>query len=226
MPLGSALKTKIDIDYTRAQGVASTGRILFQPTPQKVGTTMVSGLAVPVTLVSGVATVDLVRLPEGTYKAIEQLDGIAQRSFDFLLPPSSADIVQYEDIVPIPVPDEYEPVSILTSIKKALGLAEDYTAFDTDVIMHINSALNVLNQLGVGPSRGFRIQDKDSVWSEFTDDDNRLNMVESYTFLYVRLLFDPPGNSFAVKAIEEQKKELEWRINLQREEEIWTEPTR
>lgn len=115
--------------------------------------------------------------------------------------------------------------SILTSVKKALGLAEEYTAFDADITMHINAALGVLNQLGVGPAQGFMIQDKTALWTAITDGDLRLNMVQTYTYLYVRQLFDPPGNSFAVDAIEKQKTQLEWRINVQREEGLWTEPT-
>ena len=36
--------------------------------------------------------------------------------------------------------------SILNEIKKMLGPGETYDHFDTDLIIHINSALNVLNQ--------------------------------------------------------------------------------
>lgn len=114
--------------------------------------------------------------------------------------------------------------SILTSTKKALNLAEDYTAFDMDVIMHINSVFSTLNQLGVGPSVGFMIEDKDATWSSFLGSDPRLNHVKSYVYLRVRLLFDPPNTGFTTAAIEKQIKEMEWRLNVQREDEEWIDP--
>lgn len=117
MPLGSALTSTIDIDFTRAQGSASTGRIWFQPPRQKVGTTMVNGVGVPVDLVQGVATINLVRLPQGTYRVVEQLDGLRQRSFDFALPLSAAAVVQYEDIVETsPVPARYTAVRTINGV--------------------------------------------------------------------------------------------------------------
>lgn len=117
MPLGSAPTSKIDIDFTRAQGVASEGRILFQPLQQKVGTTMVPDTPVPAELVSGVATINLVRLPQGTYRAIQQLDGQRERSFNFALPLTAPAVVQYEDIVPIqPVPAQHQYVSTINGV--------------------------------------------------------------------------------------------------------------
>lgn len=122
MPLGSALTSKIDIDFTRAQGVASKGRIWFQPPRQKVGTTMLDGVAVPVNLINGVATVDLVRLPQGTYRVVEQLEGRPDRSYDFALPLSAPSVVQYEDIVQVaPVPVKHQYVSTIN------GVAPDQT---------------------------------------------------------------------------------------------------
>lgn len=114
--------------------------------------------------------------------------------------------------------------SILDSIKKVLNVPADYTAFDPDITMHINTVFSALNQLGVGPQDGFAIEDKFAVWDSFLGGDARLNNVKSYMFLRVRLLFDPPGNSFAVTSFQEQIKELEWRINAQREDEQWTQP--
>jgi len=117
MPLGSAPTTTIDIDYTRAQGKASTGRILFQPPRQKLGSTMLSNAAVPVDLIGGVATVNLARLPAGTYKAIEQIDGLQQRTIEFALPLTSPEIVQYEDIVPVsPVPARFTYVAKINGV--------------------------------------------------------------------------------------------------------------
>jgi hypothetical protein len=122
MPLGSALKSKIDIDFTRAQGVASKGRILFQPPRQKVGTTMLDGTAVPADLIDGVATIELARLPQGTYRVVEQLEGRLQRSYEFALPLSAPAVVQYEDIVEVqPVPVKHQYVSTIN------GIAPDLT---------------------------------------------------------------------------------------------------
>jgi len=117
MPLGSAPTSKIDIDYTRAQGAPSTGRILFQPPRQSLGSTMLSNAAVPVDLIDGVATVDLARLPAGTYRAIEQLDGLNQRSFNFALPLTAPESIRYEDIVQVvPVPTGFTYVAKINGI--------------------------------------------------------------------------------------------------------------
>lgn len=102
--------------------------------------------------------------------------------------------------------------SILTSIKKLLGITESCTDFDTDIIMHINTVLMTLNQLGVG-TEGFQIEDKNAVWSEFVDP-NKLAATKSYVHLRVKLLFDPPLNSAIIEAIKESIKELEWRLNV------------
>jgi hypothetical protein len=114
--------------------------------------------------------------------------------------------------------------SILTSTKKILGIAEDYTAFDMDVMTHINSAFSTLNQLGIGPANGFFIEDATATWSDFLLDDPRLNNVRTYIYLKVRIVFDPPGTSFHLNAIQEQLKELEWRLNVYREETQWVPP--
>lgn len=113
---------------------------------------------------------------------------------------------------------------ILKSVKKALGLADDYDVFDPDVIMHINSAFSTLNQLGIGPQQGFMIEDDAATWESFLGTDLRLNNVKTYIYLRVRLLFDPPTTSFHLEAVNQQIKELEWRLNAQREDEEWTEP--
>lgn len=115
--------------------------------------------------------------------------------------------------------------SILTSVKKVLGIAEDYEAFDVDIVMHINSVFNTLNQLGIGPENGFMIEDATSTWEDFLGEDVLLNQVKTYTCLRVRLIFDPPATSFAIDAFKEQIKELEWRMNVYREEGAWVDPT-
>ena len=103
--------------------------------------------------------------------------------------------------------------SILTSIKKMLGIAEDFEAFDPDIIMHINTVFFDLNQLGVGPSNGFSIEDETSTWSDFVDDTTKFEAIKSYMYLRVKLLFDPP-NSAAIASMERQIDKLEWRLNV------------
>lgn len=116
--------------------------------------------------------------------------------------------------------------SILTSTKKVLGLAADYTAFDEDVMIHINSAFSTLTQLGIGPSTGFMIEDRTSDWSEFVDmeSDPQFNSIKSYVFLKTKMLFDPPQTSFVIDALNKQIEELEWRLNVHREETGYTDP--
>lgn len=104
--------------------------------------------------------------------------------------------------------------SILTSIKKLLGITEDYIHFDTDIVMHINSVFSILTQLGVGPPEGFYIQDKTTVWDEYITDPNKIEMVKSYMYLKVRLLFDPPSSSSVIEAFNKQISEFEWRLNV------------
>jgi hypothetical protein len=117
--------------------------------------------------------------------------------------------------------------SILTSVKKVLGLAEDYEIFDLDVIMHINTALGTLAQLGIGPEDGFMIEDKAATWGDFLlDNGNRylLQGVQTYICLRVRLIFDPPATSFAIDSFQKQIQELEWRLNVVREDTDWVDP--
>lgn len=114
--------------------------------------------------------------------------------------------------------------SILTSTKKILGIAEDYTVWDLDIITHINSAFSDLTQLGVGPVTGFMINDPAQVWADFSDDDMQLNSVKTYIYLRVKLLFDPPSTSYAITAMEDQIEKLEWRLNIHREETAWVDP--
>lgn len=104
--------------------------------------------------------------------------------------------------------------SILTSIKKLLGITEEYEHFDQDIIIHINTALMILTQLGVGPSEGFFIKDKYALWSDFIPDVKTLEAVKSYVYLKVRMLFDPPTSSSLMNAMEQNMKELEWRLNV------------
>jgi hypothetical protein len=107
--------------------------------------------------------------------------------------------------------------SILTSTKKILGLSSDYTAFDLDIITHINASLSTLTQLGIGSENGFYIEDASDVWTDFIPNGTVLNMVKTYIFLKVRMLFDPPATSFLITAMNEQLREYEWRISALRE---------
>lgn len=103
--------------------------------------------------------------------------------------------------------------SILTSIKKLLGIDKNYTHFDADIVMHINSVFSILTQMGVGPANGFSISGKDETWSAFiTDKPNIFSLVKSYVYMKVRLLFDPPLSSAAIESINRQISEFEWRL--------------
>lgn len=103
--------------------------------------------------------------------------------------------------------------SILTSVKKLLGIDESYTHFDADLVMHINSVFSILGQMGVGPKNGFAISGADETWSSFLEDDlGRLPLVKSYMHLKVKLLFDPPLASSAIDAMNRQIGEFEWRL--------------
>lgn len=104
--------------------------------------------------------------------------------------------------------------SILTSVKKQLGIAEEYTHFDADLIMHINSVFNILTQLGVGPAEGFYIEDDSAEWYDFMEDNVKLQMVKSYVGMKVRLMFDPPSSSAVMESMNRMIGELEWRLNV------------
>jgi len=105
--------------------------------------------------------------------------------------------------------------SILNTIKKMLGPDDSYEAFDTEIIVHINTALSTLAQLGVGPKKGFRITGPDETWDDFISDGSvDLEGIKSYIYMKVKMIFDPPANSFVMKAMEDSCKELEWRLNV------------
>lgn len=110
--------------------------------------------------------------------------------------------------------------SILVNVKKVLGIAQSYTAFDEDVLMHINATFSVLQQLGVGPIEGFMVQDDVDEWEDFDVPSVQLNLVKTYVFLKVRILFDPPTTSYLIDAATKQIDQYEWRLNIMRENEI------
>lgn len=111
--------------------------------------------------------------------------------------------------------------SILTSIKKLLGIEEEYTHFDPDIVVHINTVFMTLTQLGVGPSSGFFITNKSTTWSQFVPDEVTYQAVKTYMYLRVRLLFDPSSlGSATLAAYERQIQEFEWRLNVAAESSV------
>lgn len=114
--------------------------------------------------------------------------------------------------------------SILKSVKKNLGIEADDTSFDEDILTHINSVFATLNQLGLGPADGFSVEDDTALWSTYLDGNLNRSSVRTYMYLKVRIWFDPPTTSFHLESLNNQAKELEWRLNVEREETEWTDP--
>lgn len=110
--------------------------------------------------------------------------------------------------------------SILDSIKLSLGVPIEHKAFDTEIIMHINSALATLAQLGVGPLYGLEIEDDDVEWTDLIGTDKRLNGVKTYVSRSTKMYFDPPDTGFVLTANKEQLKEMEWRLMVAAEEGV------
>lgn len=109
--------------------------------------------------------------------------------------------------------------SILRTIRRMIGgmvIAEDSSEehpFDMDLMIHINTILQILNQLGVG-KEDFQIVSEDQTWSQFLGHDfKNLNSVKTYVYLRVKLLFDPPSSGTLMQAMKEQIAEIEWRLN-------------
>lgn len=107
--------------------------------------------------------------------------------------------------------------SILTSIKKLLGITEECKDFDDDIIIHINSVFMILTQLGVGPVEGFEIEDDIATWNMFIQEDKKLKGIKTYVYQKVKLLFDPPSGSAHLQALKDSVDEFEWRLRLQAE---------
>lgn len=114
--------------------------------------------------------------------------------------------------------------SILYSTKKTLGLNWDYTAFDPDVIIHINTALSDLVDIGVGPSEGFMIEDETALWEDFLGDNLHFQPAKTFVWLKVRTLFDPPEGRYAIAATDGQLTQMLWRLNVNRENAEWVDP--
>lgn len=108
--------------------------------------------------------------------------------------------------------------SIVEDVKEVLGIDSRGYNFDTDICMHINTAISTLRQLGATDYREF-ITGSGTVWEDVFKPEMSLFLVRSYVYLRCRLLFDPPSNSFVQTAIENQISELEWRIQVLAESE-------
>ena len=100
---------------------------------------------------------------------------------------------------------------ILDTVRKLVGAGDSAGPFDQDLLIHINSTMSVLTQLGLGPVNGFFVTEN-SKWNEFIGDGLKLEMVKTYVYLKVRLIFDPPQNASLLEAIKSQISEYEWRI--------------
>lgn len=114
--------------------------------------------------------------------------------------------------------------SILDSVKAQCMVDSTYTVFDPQFLLYVNSVFTDLSQLGIGPDGGFSIADNTTTWDAYIGTDDNLNNVKTYMGLKVRMLFDPPSLSFVIEAMNKQIQELEWRINVKREGESWTDP--
>lgn len=108
--------------------------------------------------------------------------------------------------------------SILLTVKKMLGLDAEYKVFDPEIITYVNGAFGTLHQIGVGPKTQFFILNEDDVWGDFLTAGEDVAEVRSYIYIRVRLLFDPPSSSFVLSSLQEQAKELEWRLNVKADE--------
>lgn len=107
--------------------------------------------------------------------------------------------------------------SILLTIKKMLGLEPEYTPFDMDIIVLINSSIMRLHQLGIGPKDGFYITDESQTWHEFVGCDKDLKSIQEFIFIKTKLVFDPPSTSFVISAYNDRASELEWCLMVEKE---------
>lgn len=110
--------------------------------------------------------------------------------------------------------------SILISIKKLLGITEEDTSFDTDIVIHINSVFSELTQIGFGPKEGYFITGKDNLWSEVIQDKKTLEMIKTYIYLKVKIIFDPPLSSSTLETYKQEVQRYEWRINSEVESKL------
>lgn len=105
--------------------------------------------------------------------------------------------------------------SVLDSIKELLGIKPEYTYFDPAIIMHINSVMLILNQLGVGPATPYHITGRADLWTDFISDITSIEAVKTYVYCKVKLIFDPPTSSSLLDSLKRTADEFEWRLNIQ-----------
>lgn len=111
--------------------------------------------------------------------------------------------------------------SILVSIKKLLGIDENDTSFDTEIILHINTVFSQLRQIGFGPEEGYMITGKENIWYEVLSDKKTLEMVKIYIFMKVKIIFDPPQNSSTLETFKQEINHYEWLINSEVESKAY-----
>lgn len=107
--------------------------------------------------------------------------------------------------------------SVLTSVKKVLGIDEEYEHFDVDILMHINSVLMTLEQLGIDNAYGQPVVNKETQWTDIIENLLRLEAVKTYVCLKVKMIFDPPTSSAVIESYDKTIRELEWRLNVNAE---------
>ena len=113
---------------------------------------------------------------------------------------------------------EEDTNSILVSIKKMLGIDPNCNAFDAELVMYINSVFPTLSQIGYQPADEFMIESEDSTWEDLVlEDVGIVNLIKTYVYAKVRMLFDPPTSSFVLESLNNQAKEMEWRIYVHSE---------
>lgn len=115
--------------------------------------------------------------------------------------------------------------SILDTVKQMVGIDPSLTVFDVAIITHINAVFADLEQIGVGPVGGFMIEDNVPTWDDFLGGDPRWSSVKSYVYFRVRLMFDPPQTQSLMTSLDEQVRKMEWRLNVTREGDSWTDPS-
>lgn len=104
--------------------------------------------------------------------------------------------------------------TILGTIKKLIGIDYEYTKFDMDIILHINTAFSILSRISSVVKQGYRIIDNNNLWAEYTDDPELLSLVQEYLYEYCKIKFDPPTSSMVMEAMKESIKELEFSIEI------------
>lgn len=109
--------------------------------------------------------------------------------------------------------------SILLTIKQMLGIPSEYSVFDEELVVYINTVIAALRQLGVGPENGFAITGENESWEDYIGDTSMYENVKAYIYLKVRMMFDPPSSSFVLEAFKNQAAEIEWRIYIQADED-------